>query len=340
VSARLWRGIAIAIAAALGAGCRPAPLVLVPTNPLVRSCEGDPQLVTWRRAADPSAQLVKWCESVGPPVVVAAPPLHTDVRRLLVVSWNVHVGGGRVKALVDQILDRTPRPPVGEVGVVLILQETFRAGPAVPERIPDPAVVPAAIRPDRPRADVGELARSMDMSVAYVPSMRNGSSSGINEREDRGSAILSTETLSGITAIELPFGKQRRVAVLATVTPAGSAGAPVHIIAGHFDSLVGTRRQAAALAGYIDELKELGEPVVLGIDTNAVRGRADGAVHALEKALSIEPCGNGRTGTWLARVDFIFSNLAGFRKACETFEDRYGSDHVPQLLTLDLPQRD
>ena len=128
----------------------------------------------------------------------------------------------------------------------------------------------------------------MDMSVAYVPSMRNGPSAGIDEREDRGSAILSTETLSGITAIELPFGKQRRVAVLATVTPAGPPAAPVHVIAGHFDSLVGTRRQAATLAGYIDELNEIGEPVVLGIDTNAVRGRADGAVHALEKALSIE----------------------------------------------------
>ena len=340
MSARLRCGLAMTIAAALGACSRSAPLVLVPTTPLVRSCEGDPQLVTWRRAADPSAQLAKWCESVGPPVVIAAPPLHTNVRQLLVVSWNVHVGGGRVKALVDLILARTPRPPVGEVGVVLILQETFRAGAAVPERIPDSAVVPAAIRPDRPIGDVGELARSMAMSVAYVPSMRNGPSAGIDEREDRGSAILSTETLSGITALELPFGKQRRVAVLATVTPAGPAGSPVHVIAGHFDSLVGTRRQAATLAGYIDELNEIGEPVVLGIDTNAVRGRADGAVHALEKALSIEPCGDGRTGTWLARVDFIFSNLSGFRKACETFDDRFGSDHVPLMLTLDIPPRD
>ena len=139
------------IAAALDASCRPAPLVLVPTNPLVRSCEGDPQLVTWRRAADPSAQLAKWCESVGPPLVLAAPPVHTNVRRLLVVSWNVHVGGGRVKALVDLILDRTPRPPVGEVGVVLILQETFRAGPAVPERIPDPASCRRRYGPIAPR---------------------------------------------------------------------------------------------------------------------------------------------------------------------------------------------
>jgi endonuclease/exonuclease/phosphatase family metal-dependent hydrolase len=336
--ARLWRSIATTAAAALGVSCRPSPLVLVPTNAIVRSCDGDARLVTWRRAADFSARLDRWCESVGEPLVIAAPPRHTDVRRLLVVSWNVHVGGGRVEALVEQILDRASGPAAGEVGIVLILQETFRAGPAVPERVPDRVAVPDAIRPERRTADVAELARSMGMSAVYVPSMRNGAVTSIDEREDRGSAILSTEPLSNITAIELPFGKQRRVAVMATVTPAGSAVSPLQVIAGHFDSLVGTRRQAAMLAGYIDELKLTGQPVLLGIDTNAARGRADGAVRTLEKALPLEACGNGRTGSWLARVDFIFSNLPeSFGKVCETFADRYGSDHLPLLLTIDVP---
>jgi endonuclease/exonuclease/phosphatase family metal-dependent hydrolase len=292
--------------------------------------------VTWRRAPDESGRLSQWCESVGTPVVIAAPSRQADVRRLLIVSWNVHVGAGRVRALVDRMLERAPGPAVVDVGIVLILQEAFRAGAAVPDQVPGGLSVPDAIRPDRSALDVAELAQSMGLSAVYVPSMRNGPSTGAGEREDRGSAILSSEPLSNITAIELPFGKQRRVAVMATVTPAGGAGPPLQVIAAHLDSFVGTRSQAEALAGYIEELKESGAPVVLGIDTNAVRGRADRAVRTLERALPIENCGTGRTGPWLARLDFIFSNLPrSSGKACETLADRYGSDHVPIVLTID-----
>ena len=321
------------IGVAVGVSCSPKPIVFIPAPPIARSCDGN--LVAWKRSADPSERLGKWCESVGEPVVIAAPPRQAVVRRLLVVSWNIHVGGGRVKALVDHIRERASRPAAGDVGVVLILQEAFRAGAAVPDHVPEDLSVPAAIRPDRPADDVARLAQSMGMSAAYVPSMRNGRSASIDEREDRGSAILSSEPLSDITAIELPFGKQRRVAVMATVTPAGGIGSSLRVIAAHLDSLVGTRHQAQTLASYIDELTESGEPVLLGIDTNAVRGRADGAVRALEKSLPIVACGDGRTGPWLARLDFIFSNLSGSSKVCETFEDRFGSDHVPLLLTID-----
>ena len=229
-----------------------------------------------------------------------------------------------------------PGPAALDVGIVLILQEAFRAGAAVPDLVPGGISVPGAMRPDRPALDVAELAQSMGLSAVYIPSMRNGSSTSVGEREDRGSAILSSEPLSDITAIELPFGKQRRVAVMATVTPAGKAGPPLQVIAAHLDSFVGTRGQAEALAGYIDELKESGAPVVLGIDTNAIRGRADRAVRTLEKSLPIEDCGTGRTGPWLARLDFIFSNLPeSSGKTCETLADRYGSDHVPIVLTID-----
>jgi endonuclease/exonuclease/phosphatase family metal-dependent hydrolase len=336
MTVRLLPRIAVTIGLAVGASCGPKPIVLVPTHPATRNCDGDSRLVTWRRDPDSSGRLRRWCEGVGTPLVIAASPRQADVRRLLVVSWNIHVGAGRVRALVDRILERTPKPATGEVGIVLLLQEAFRAGAAVPDFVPGDISVPAAIRPDRPAPDVAELAQSMGMSAVYVPSMRNGPSTCVDDREDRGSAILSSEPLSNITAIELPFGKQRRVAVMATVTPVGGTGSPLHVIAGHLDSFVGTRSQAETLAGYLDELKGSGAPVLLGIDTNAVRGRADSAVRALERTLPIEACGNGRTGPWLARLDFIFSNLPEFSgKACETLVDRYGSDHLPILLTID-----
>ena len=128
---------------------------------------------------------------------------------------------------------------------------------------------------------------------------------------------------------------RQAAAVMATVTLAGG-GSPLHVIAGHLDSIIGTRRQAEALARYLDELKAAREPVILGIDTNALRGRADGAVRTLERSLPIEACGKGRTGSWLARVDFMFSNLPElFRRTCETFSERHGSDHAPLLLTID-----
>ena len=45
--------------------------------------------------------------------------------------------------------------------------------------------------------------------------MRNGRPPQTDE--DRGNAILSTEPLADLTAIELPFEQQRRVAVAATL---------------------------------------------------------------------------------------------------------------------------
>ena len=65
--------------------------------------------------------------------------------------------------------------------------------------------------------------------------MRNGSATTLEEREDRGNAVLSTEPLSDVLAIELPFGKQRRVAVAAIVNPRSTL-APMRVVAAHFDA--------------------------------------------------------------------------------------------------------
>jgi endonuclease/exonuclease/phosphatase family metal-dependent hydrolase len=177
------------------------------------------------------------------------------------------------------------------------------------------------------------------MSLVYVPSMRNGAAGSRYEREDRGNAILSTEPLSDLTAFELPFAKQRRVAVAATVSVRGSA-TKLRVVAAHLDTPGrGTTGQARELAAFMGSAK--GDvPLVLGIDTNALLGRSGAVVGALEAVLPLAPsCTGGRTGPWpFGRLDFVFTDLPVATITCETLTDRYGSDHVPVLLTVDTTE--
>jgi endonuclease/exonuclease/phosphatase family metal-dependent hydrolase len=205
----------------------------------------------------------------------------------------------------------------------------------VPESIPGDFKAPRAIRPARFSPDVEALGRDLRMSVAYAPSMRNGMATSIDEREDRGSAVLSTEPLVEATAIELPFGRQRRVAVAATIRPRHPDAASLRVVTGHFDTGPLKVLQARHLRDWLKALPP-GTPTILGLDTNAVLGSVDPAVRTVASALPIENCGRGNTlELWPFRVDFIFSNLGSSpRRACETLRDRHGSDHRPLLLTI------
>src|SRR5690349_6313742 len=76
---------------------------------------------------DDRASLNSWRRSVGPPVVIAAPPAPTAASsdRLVVVNWNMHVGGGDIERLfADVRREAGPALPV-----VLLLQEAYREGP-------------------------------------------------------------------------------------------------------------------------------------------------------------------------------------------------------------------
>jgi endonuclease/exonuclease/phosphatase family metal-dependent hydrolase len=228
-----------------------------------------------------------------------------------------------------------------ETGLVLLLQEVFRAGAEVGEAPPG-APVPSAIRPHRPADDVVALARRLGMSAFYVPSMRNGRSGEPGEWEDRGTAILSTEPLSDLIAIELPLARQRRVAVMATVRPRNPAVTPVRLVATHFDVVLfgsGAVRQAQHLAQRIQALNASRIPLLIGADTNAMSGFGHGTVKALAGVAPVaRRCGTGRTSPWFARLDFIFTDVSDSAiSRCETLDDRYGSDHRPTVLTIDYP---
>jgi endonuclease/exonuclease/phosphatase family metal-dependent hydrolase len=332
--------IAMALALASGIACRPA-VVTLPAPPDPMQCLGATSTeLRWLRPDDVSG-LDRWCSQVGSPLVVAVPAgAAARLTHLLIIGWNVHVGAGRVVDFIDWLRTRAlaeGRAP----GFVLLLQETFRAGGDIPPRSAGGAIA-ASVRPVRPTLDAAALGRYLGMSVAYVPSMRNGDADDPEQREDRGSAVLSTEPLTDIRAIELPLGRQRRVAVMATVSPRG-ASSPLRVLAVHLDTVLGDRRgQARALARRVAEIRSEVDvsPLLMSVDANAWRGLDDTAVKELAAAIPMMgQCGTGPTTAFLLRLDFVFSTLdASQVERCQTMPDEYGSDHRPIVVTLPLSQ--
>jgi endonuclease/exonuclease/phosphatase family metal-dependent hydrolase len=300
--------------------------------------------VTWQRVEDGDrSRLDDWCASVGKPVLRS--PVYVadaDITALRIVTWNINVGAGRAETFVPrQIHEAGPN-----TGVVALLQEAFRAGWDVPDAYPRTITVPHSIRPRRPALDVVGLATQSDLWVAYVPSMRNGAATGVSEREDRGNAILSTEPVRDVVAIELPFGRQRRVALAATIVPRGSHAKPIRVLVLHFDRGRTHDAQAAAIAAGVKTFAaDKTMPLIVAGDLNSAKGVHDAAVATLSDVVHREDeCGTSRTMRWplrfdvffLERLDFMFSTLDDFghMHTCETLTDTMGSDHVPVVMDL------
>jgi endonuclease/exonuclease/phosphatase family metal-dependent hydrolase len=181
------------------------------------------------------------------------------------------------------------------------------------------------------------LARSLGLALYYAPSMRNGPPSMSDE--DRGNAILSTLPLSELSAIELPFERQRRVAVAATVSGRGADGSPwsLRVASVHLDNLASPRRlwlfAAGARARQSRRLVEVmnGESVVLGGDFNTWGGFDE---PAYRQALAAFPDTSVRdtrpTFGWGLRLDHLFFRLPeGWTADSVRLDDRFGSDHYP-----------
>ena len=160
--------------------------------------------------------LDRWSGVVGPPLVRSHSAGRREANSIVLVSWNVAVGAGDVDTLVSELRRAHPASEL-----VLLLQETYREGPDVPAMILSDAVVPRRLGGNRPRGfrDVESIAERSGLNVYYVPSMRNGTD--MRSGEDRGNAILSTLPLEDLSALELPFERQRRVAVAATASGRG-----------------------------------------------------------------------------------------------------------------------
>jgi endonuclease/exonuclease/phosphatase family metal-dependent hydrolase len=289
--------------------------------------------------------LDRWRRSVGPAYVSRTAAAPAPASRLLVVTWNTAVGSGDVVAFVNDLRAREGR----DVPMVLLLQEVYRSGASVPTELDRRASFAARIGLARDEAqprDIASVADALGMNACYAPSMRNGAPKVSDE--DRGNAILSTLPLSDLTAIELPFERQRRVAVVARVSGLAADGQPwsLRVVSAHFDNFGGVRRlwmvgsgyarrrQARALVAYVSDAT----PTILGGDLNTWWGFDDRAYKETARAFQA-PLPRDRRPTFrgLLRLDHVFFRLPeGWRAQYERGPSRTGSDHYPLIAYVDL----
>lgn len=309
--------------------------------------------IAWVLRSEPSERsaLDAWCWAVGPAVWVDYRPIMPGTPTpdsVAVVSWNAEVGHGSLTKLIAELRSGAlTGSPVAHF--VLLLQEVHRTGGSVPAAPPAWAAMPRRVghAEDPERLDVLDVARREGLALFYAPSMRNGRAGG-GLPEDRGNAILSTLPIRDPVVVELPYERQRRVAVFATVEVLDPARQPVQlrVASVHLDNrarfgrihrTLGEARvsQARAIAEQIPN----DAPTIVGGDLNTwVPGVDEAVVQTLRAALPL-PAAPPQEGTLelpsflpRLRVDHLFFRLpagwdAGYRVAAST----YGSDHYPLL---------
>ena len=303
-------------------------------------------------------RLDRWCAGVGPPDVrMAAASDLSAAGRIAVVSWNVHVGQGDVLQLVADL--RGGRLGPAPDAVVLLLQEAWRRGDPVPPVAPRDTNAAARIAPP-PRAppamDIRDIATRLDLSLVYVPSMRNGRAALDGRGEDRGSAVLSSLPIDAIQVVELPVERQRRVAVGGRVAGVAPGGRPwgLRVVSVHLENRPGPGRgwiraaaartrqvQALLLAlASTDAATREGDdnrPLLLGGDLNTWRGGGENALRLLRRALPADGPDDERPtfGRW--RLDYLFGRLpGGITISRRRLDDAYGSDHHPVVAEIDF----
>ena len=302
-------------------------------------------------------RLGKWCQSVGP-VLVDSPVrrgVSAGVNRLAIITWNVHVGGGDIEELIARLREGEFTEGTRVQDFVLLLQEAYREGDDVPAQLPADSAFPRPIVEQPPsgiRRDIRAVAEHVGLHVFYAPNMRNGTFKAL---EDRGTAILSTLPLAGLQVIELPFERQRRVALAATVTVTTTSGAllPLAVANVQMDTslaltrggpVAARRRQAEALLEALDGSAagpEGARPMVLGGDFNTWFGNKESAVDVLRRAFPDTPRADNVT-TWRgplgtrAALDHVFTRGPVRSVATRRLPERFGSDHYPLSTILEF----
>jgi endonuclease/exonuclease/phosphatase family metal-dependent hydrolase len=290
-----------------------------------------------------AAEAARWAAAVGP-AVIESHSAAVAVDDLAVVSWNLHGDAGDLEALVNRVRDGDLLGPP-PAGVILLLQEAVRHSADVPALLPPDGrfARPLSSSADS-RLDLQETARKLGLSLAYVPSMRNG-----RGQQDRGNAILSSLPFDAVEAFELPLGRQRRVAVSLTVRTASPSRPLLRFVSVHFDTAVSfshggparwRRRQAEAV---IAALASVELPTVIGGDLNTWWGEDEPAVSAMRDAYPEAVDRHSGVLTWRGpagagnRLDYLFA--AGCNRTVEVdrLTNRFGSDHHPIYARMRLP---
>jgi endonuclease/exonuclease/phosphatase family metal-dependent hydrolase len=300
-----------------------------------------PAKIAWLSPLHPpdAKAIARWRAAVGSPLISDRPgaAVSQPVDAITIVSWNVALDAADVVGLVSDLRSQAPGRPI-----VLLLQEAFRSSEELPEAGPGTAFAAHLGRSD-PRREVDDVAQALGFAVYYVPSMRNGGQGP--HREDRGNAVLSSIPLRDLAAIELPFERQRRVAVAATIGGATSRGTAwsLRLASVHLDNLAGPRRgwiaaeyaRARQARGLRDALA--GEqPLVLAGDFNTWFGFSDQVYLETARAFPQTRVRDGRrTFRGLLRLDHVFYRLAPeWTVEVRRAESAFGSDHYPLITTI------
>ncbi len=262
-------------------------------------------------------------------LAMTLPARPVGIEDIIFVSWNVHVGSGDVRTFVRDLREGRHTDGRKVDRYVLMLQEAVRTDgvPAFAEGASGASHI--AAHGAAKLIDIVQIARELNLSLIYVPSMRNGESVD-DPQEDRGNAILSTLPLSDPVAVELPGERQRRVAILAKV-------ASISVGTVHLDALGGRGRLAVFWTPWMRDVQvrsmqsQLPEgPLVIGADLNTWHGRDELAVRFLSRLARDTEVSINRVGLGLRVLDYLFFRAGGNRRAqYRQIENRYGSDHRP-----------
>ncbi len=289
-----------------------------------------------------------WCRGVGPPLYEPAPSVSADsppaIDDLVVLTWNAHLAEGRLGELLQALRSGqlTDGRPIDHF--VLLVQELFRRGPDIPPFGTGIRSAHAIRARDESMPDVNDHARALGLSILYVPSMRNGA----QLVEDRGNALLSSEPLSGALAVELPFERQRRVAVGASIDVVHNGRrSTMRVLNTHLEPLSSPkslwifhdprRRQMNALLSLItasrfdDDVAWVA--TVLGGDFNTVQNGAEEPTYRAARRWSSGFLQEDRRITHLlGRLDYLFFRVTpGLVVSTTRVPDKFGSDHHPVL---------
>lgn len=303
---------------------------------------------------DARLRLDAWRRNVGSQVALdlTAAQNAPSPRSLVVLSWNVWIGRGRLREVVARIRngDYADLGADPDVPLVVLAQEAYRCDSSVPQQQAGQAgrVLIAQLGPQE---DVVETAQALGLNLRYAPSMRNGSA-----QSDRGNAILSTLPLEGARAIELPLVLQRRVAVTASLALGDTR---IRMVSAHLDprgppghrwlGAAGRALQAHHLIASVQD-----DTTVLGADLNLGRGRYERAWRLLGEAgftFGVPPSLPRWRHTFHALPRLVLDYLlvrdrggvigeARVHRLDEHPQDRgarvFGSDHHPLLARIDL----
>lgn len=310
-----------------------------------------------RHDDDERLRLEAWRRNVGARVALdlttrAAIQTATSQRSLVVLSWNVWIGRGRLREVVARIRDGhyTELGAGPDLPLVVLVQEAYRRDSSVPP-LQEGQAGRVLLAQLGPQEDVVETARELGMNLRYAPSMRNGS-----DQSDRGNAILSTLPLEGAHAVELPLVLQRRVVVTASIT---LGDRKLRLVSAHLDPRgppghrwLGSSGRALQAQHLIASVED--DTAILGADLNLGRGRYERAWQLLGEAgftFGIPPSLPRWRHTFHALPRLVLDYLlvrdrggiiAGARvhRLDEHPRDRgarvFGSDHHPLLARIDL----